>query len=1211
MNDTNGRRLFPPTRTAGVALALLVFSFITACANDAGPQPGVLAPASNALSVLPATRAVPDAGVTLAQGQTARIQVETGSHSAPLRAIETSGDGQLVFTASDDKSARLWDAQTGALRHVLRPALGDANVGRMYALAVHPARPLLAVAGTTSAAAGGHRILLFDTRTGGFERAFDARGGNIKRMAWARGGSILLATYDGQHGLRAFGADGAPLFEDAYDAASYGLTVSPDGTRVATTSLDGWVRVYRVGNAGLELVKRWRPSIPGPRDIAFAPDGERLAVGYIGSPQNPGAPTVFAAMSGAVLQQMSRPDLAAGDLRSVAWARDGRTLYAGGSGYLTPGRHALHAFDVGTGREQFAVMVARNSINDLKVSADGAVLFAGFDGSWGRVRDRRFEMQVGGDVADLRGPTALLTDASGRRVSFRFGLDRPATVFDLESRLLRSDQAGDRLSAPRTDGPRGDVWENVRQPVVNGRPIRLDEVEASRSIDYLANGDALLGSSMALRRIDGAGNVLWRAPTNAEVWSVNASSDGRFALTALSDGTIRWWRAADGNLLMSLFMRPDGRWAVWSPAGYFDASVRADQMIGWAVNRDNEPVADFFTLSRFREQFNRPDVIDRLLDAGDLAAALAQADQDRARQILAQAPAPASGATAAAAGGPPAVPAGTAVSAATTGSRAATAPAGATESAAATAPAAATGSAGATTSAATTAPGATIAPATAATSEAAESPPAAAGSDAAQSQPVPGSTANAEANPTPADAAAGSTGTVAVARPPGFAPAAGFGAVDLGRLKPQIPASAALSGSAASASVGGAIEVSVAKKLFLPPILQPAGPTVLAANGAGVSIPFAVRSQGRPEIKVLVDGRPNPNAVVEPPAAFDGKSRGIATLSSALNASVVQLIASDQHGSSEPLNFRLETPAQAGGSAPSGVAPLSSTQSVVVVNPQSPDATTLAAAAPRLSEPAAPPPAASPSGSGPQRRLYVVSIGISRYRNPSYQLGLPAKDASDFLAAVRSQEGRLFRSVQARLLTDQNASRQATVDALEWLQRSVGPDDTGILFLAGHGLNGPAGNYFFMPWDADVQSLPSTAVPEAAFRQTLANARGRTVLFVDTCHAGAIGASANSNRELRKFANDLAAAENGVIVFASSSGRQVSEEDDAWGNGAFTKAVVEGLNGGADFRRTGLVTFKSLDYYVSEEVKRLTEGRQTPVTNIPVGVPDFALAQIS
>jgi hypothetical protein len=50
-------------------------------------------------------------------------------------------------------------------------------------------------------------------------------------------------------------------------------------------------------------------------------------------------------------------------------------------------------------------------------------------------------------------------------------------------------------------------------------------------------------------------------------------------------------------------------------------------------------------------------------------------------------------------------------------------------------------------------------------------------------------------------------------------------------------------------------------------------------------------------------------------------------------------------------------------------------------------------------------------------------------------------------------------------------------------------------------------------------------------------------------------------------ANDLSSAENGVVVFASSTGMQLSLERADWGNGAFTKALLEGLEGEADYTR--------------------------------------------
>jgi uncharacterized caspase-like protein len=96
--------------------------------------------------------------------------------------------------------------------------------------------------------------------------------------------------------------------------------------------------------------------------------------------------------------------------------------------------------------------------------------------------------------------------------------------------------------------------------------------------------------------------------------------------------------------------------------------------------------------------------------------------------------------------------------------------------------------------------------------------------------------------------------------------------------------------------------------------------------------------------------------------------------------------------------------------------------------------------------------------------------------------------------------------------------------------------------------------------------------------------------------------------DINGVVNELSSAENGAVVFASSTGRQVSEESDEWSNGAFTKALVEGLDGKAANGSGGRVTWMSLSRYISDRVKELTSGQQTPTTTTPSTVPDFPIA---
>jgi uncharacterized caspase-like protein len=182
---------------------------------------------------------------------------------------------------------------------------------------------------------------------------------------------------------------------------------------------------------------------------------------------------------------------------------------------------------------------------------------------------------------------------------------------------------------------------------------------------------------------------------------------------------------------------------------------------------------------------------------------------------------------------------------------------------------------------------------------------------------------------------------------------------------------------------------------------------------------------------------------------------------------------------------------------------------------------------------------------------------------------------------------------------------------LDWLRQSVAPTDVAMLFMAGHGLNDAAGQYFFLPADGRHERLATTALPQGTIVSTLSKVRGRTLLFLDTCFAGSsLGALNKIGRQTEKMMNDLSSSENGVVVFASSAGQEESEEKAEWGNGAFTKVLIEGLAGKADFTRAGRVTSAGLNLFLSEEVSRLTQGRQRPVFISPRGIPDFALVSL-
>jgi uncharacterized caspase-like protein len=186
------------------------------------------------------------------------------------------------------------------------------------------------------------------------------------------------------------------------------------------------------------------------------------------------------------------------------------------------------------------------------------------------------------------------------------------------------------------------------------------------------------------------------------------------------------------------------------------------------------------------------------------------------------------------------------------------------------------------------------------------------------------------------------------------------------------------------------------------------------------------------------------------------------------------------------------------------------------------------------------------------------------------------------------------------------------LDALEWLDAAVTSRDIGMVLIAGHGLTDEKGHYWFLPADAAPKRLAATAVSQEDIRREMSAIVGKAVLFLDTCHANrAVAARGLSPAgvDVASLVNDFAKTENGLITFAASRGAELSQESPAWGHGAFSLALIEGIGEGkADLLHKGTITVSALDAYIANRVKDLTEGHQHPVMSRPDTVPDFAFA---
>jgi len=240
--------------------------------------------------------------------------------------------------------------------------------------------------------------------------------------------------------------------------------------------------------------------------------------------------------------------------------------------------------------------------------------------------------------------------------------------------------------------------------------------------------------------------------------------------------------------------------------------------------------------------------------------------------------------------------------------------------------------------------------------------------------------------------------------------------------------------------------------------------------------------------------------------------------------------------------------------------------------------------------------------------LYVLAVGVSKYDKPNYILNYAAKDAKDFSEKIALQKGGLYNIVTVKLLTDADATKDNILDGLDWIQKQTTSRDVAMIFIAGHGTNDATGVFYYLPVNADVDYMKRSCLMFSDIQTTVSAIAGKVILFIDACHSGNVFGSAVTRAvDINSFVNELSSAENGAVVFTSSTGKQYSQESDVWQNGAFTEALLKGMSGEADYEKTGVVTVKYLDAYIANKVKELTKGSQAPTTIIPTSIPDFPI----
>lgn len=221
--------------------------------------------------------------------------------------------------------------------------------------------------------------------------------------------------------------------------------------------------------------------------------------------------------------------------------------------------------------------------------------------------------------------------------------------------------------------------------------------------------------------------------------------------------------------------------------------------------------------------------------------------------------------------------------------------------------------------------------------------------------------------------------------------------------------------------------------------------------------------------------------------------------------------------------------------------------------------------------------------------LYILAVGINKYKNPSLNLNYAEPDARGIADFFKQQGKGLFKNVDIREIYNEQATKENIISRLSQLQ-NIHAQDAVLIYLAGHGEN-INDKWYFIPHELTYPEREDDVKVKGLSSDELSgyikNIKAQKILLlVDACKSGAV-LIAFRGFEDRKALSQLSRS-TGVHIVAASTKDQFAAEVKDLGHGVFTYILLEGLGGKAAGKGEA-VTVRKLMGYVEENLPEITK----------------------
>jgi WD40 repeat protein len=500
--------------------------------------------------------------VTASEDGTARLwDAESGmglavlkGHEKALNSAAFSPDGKRVLTGSDDTTARLWDVESGKQIAVLQ-----GHTGKVNSAAFSPDGKRVVTASDDKTAR------LWDAESGKVT-VLQGHTEKVNNAAFSPDGKrVLTASWDKT--ARLWDAESGKGIAElkGHEGTVTRAAFSPDGKRAVTASDDGTARLWATDSG--KAIAELKGHMGAVFSAAFSPDGKRVVTAAFDP-----TPRLWDAESGKEIVQLKGHSTWA---LIAAFSPDGNRLVTASSD------GTARLWDAESGTAITVLQGHTNGVWSAAFSPDSKRVATGSNDKTARLWD----VENGEEIAQFKGHTDVVRSAAfspdGKRV-VTASSDKTARLWDAESAKVVAELKGHtnevNSAAFSPDGKRvvtasddktARLWDAESAKVIAELKGHTDRVWSAA---FSPDGKRVVTAS------DDYTARLWDAESGKEiaqlkghtdaVLSAAFSPDGKRVVTASNDTTARLWDAESGKEVAQLKGSAAPPWsAAFSPDG--------------------------------------------------------------------------------------------------------------------------------------------------------------------------------------------------------------------------------------------------------------------------------------------------------------------------------------------------------------------------------------------------------------------------------------------------------------------------------------------------------------------------------------------------------------------------------------------------------------------------------------------------------------------